>query len=241
MNYQTYGQVRTRVSQECDLGNESFIAADEMVGFCNEALSEAEAEIHKINEDYFLKKALIALVLGQQLYSLPADIYANKIRAILYSNNAIIYPLRHIKRSETTFYDATVTDYFGAAQFYRYRYLIINASAAAGMQLELHPPAVESGNLLQIWYLRGVQAIPLVSAGSQAASDAVLIDLPEFSNFILHYMKCKVFEKEGDPRLEGAIIALEHQRKMMVDTLTQMIPDDDDTIAPDLSHYWDQE
>jgi hypothetical protein len=241
VNYQTYGQVRTRVIQELDLGNESFIAPDEMVGFCNEALAEAEAEIHKINEDYFLKKATISLTLGQQLYSLPADIYANKIRQILYSNNAIIYPLRHIKRSETTFYDATVTDYFGAAQFYRYRYLIINSSAAAGMQIELHPPAVETGPLLQIWYLRSIGLVPLVSAGSQAASDAALIDVPEFYNFILHYMKAKCLEKDSDPRLETALVALEHQRKMMVDTLTQMIPDDDDTIAPDLSFYWDSE
>jgi len=242
MIYQTYGQVRSRVVSELDLTNETFISADEMVGFCNEALSEAEAEIHTTNEDYFLKKAWLPnLVTSQQLYALPTDIYANKIRQILYINGAIIYPMRKIKRSETQFYDAAVTDYFGAAQYYRYRYLILNNSAAAGMQLELHPPAVESGQLLQIWYLRSVGFIPLVSAGSQGASDATLVDIPEFYNFVIHYMKCKCLEKEGDPRLETALMALEHQRKMMVDTLTQMIVDDDDTVVPDFSHYWEHE
>jgi hypothetical protein len=240
MKQWTYGEVRTRVTNELDLQNETMISPDEMVGFCNEAMTEAESEIHKISEDYFLKTAPVTLVTGTQLYSLPADIFANKIRAIIYQNGAIVYPLRRI-RGETKFYDATVTDYFGAAQYYRYRYFIINTSSAVGYQIQIHPPAVENGQLLTIWYLRGVNLVPLVSTGSQAASDAVILDIPEFYTFILQYMKCKCLEKEGDLRLETAVVALQHQRQMMVDTLTQMVPDDDDTVVPDQSFYWEHE
>lgn len=237
----TYGQLRTRVINELDLENETFIGPDEMVGFCNEALARAEAEIHKINEDYFLTNAPLSLVLNQQVYSLPSDIYAKKIRKIVYQSGAIIYEVRRI-RGEKEFFDATVTDYFGAGLYWRYRYILINRSAAVGDQIQLHPvPTTENGPLFTIWYLRGILQIPLVSAGSQAASDATLIDIPEFYNYIIQYMKCKVLEKEGDPRLQNAMAVLANVQQNMVDTLTQMVPDDDDTIVPDFSHYWEHE
>jgi len=43
--------------------------------------------------------------------------------------------------------------------------------------------------------------------------------------------------KDKDPGLSQEVSKLESMKKQMVDTLTNGIPDDDDTIEPDFSAY----
>lgn len=239
MNYKTYGQIRAKVELDLDLQNETNITADEQVGYCNEAIQEAVAEIHKIHEDYFLNTATLALVSGTAAYTLPADIYANKIRDVVYANGAIIYKVRRIRGAQK-FVDVLMTNQFGLAD--DYRYYTQNTSAAAGNQLVLVPASRETGNFITLWYLREANLVPLVSAGTQVASDASIIDIPEFYTFIIQFMKVRCLEKDGaDPRLQQAVMILEHERQMMVDTLTQMIPDDQDEVVADFSHYYEHE
>ncbi len=316
----TYLQLKTRIDNDLDMANETFVAPDEMVGYFNEAIDEAEAEIHVLGleEDYFLTYASIGLVLGRYVYALPPDIYANKVRGFEYQSGSTIYPIKRIRR-DGKFENIAETEYYSTSQE-NYHWFPQNISSAAGVQIVLEPasretsiitctisnasPAVvtkvahglSAGNTVafsstgllplaliqskpyfvktvltadtftvsntpdgtviattdagsgtfsyeaspfraKLWYIRNAARIPLIAEGTQAITEATLVDIPEFANFLLQYVKCRIWEKEGNPNLQTGLAVLEQQRKMMVDTLTQMVPDDDDQIQPDLSHY----
>jgi hypothetical protein len=83
----------------------------------------------------------------------------------------------------------------------------------------------------------GTGIISIAIAANQTIIDNTLIDIPQFIEFVMQWMKCRCLEKEGDPRLTGATATLEHLRKQMVDSLTQAVPDNDDTIQGDFSIY----
>jgi hypothetical protein len=235
MRVWTYEEVRDRVLKDLDLEDEDFVQPDEMVGYCNEAIDEAEAEIHKIHEDYFLTSSAITMVANQATgYSLPADIYANKIRKLVYANGSVIYEVPRL-RGTKIFQQIAEIAYAGSNE--DYSYFLKNADADTGVKLFLTPVARESGAYLTLWYLRNANRVPLIADGSLAATEAAKIDIPEFVNFVIQWMKVRCYEKDMDPRLEAAISVLQQQRKMMVETLTGMVVDDDDTIPMDTSFY----
>lgn len=81
---------------------------------------------------------------------------------------------------------------------------------------------------MSLWYIRNAKRV---------VEDSDPIDIPEFVSFVLQHVKVRVYEKEGHPNFEQATAELERQRQLMAETLTQMVPDDNDTIPMDTSHY----
>jgi hypothetical protein len=239
----TFLELRTKVAQDLDTIDEPFVQMDEMIRYCNEAIEEAEAEICKISEDYFLTDpATITLVSGQQEYDLPTDIYINKIRAIVYHNGVIIYPITRM-RGVGTFEEEEFIEQFQSLSFnyyYIYRYRIVTP-APNQYKIKLYPPAREDGAFVKIQYLRSAALVPTLQSGaSQGAIDATTIDIPEFANFLMAFMKAKIRAKEnGGSLLPEDATLVQQQRQMMVDTLTERVPDDDTTINGDLSMYWE--
>ncbi len=74
--------------------------------------------------------------------------------------------------------------------------------------------------------------------GTLIRQNLMLIDIPDFVSFVVALTKARCLAKDGgDPRLQLVVADLENQRKLMVETLTGMIPDDNDTVPADLSHY----
>lgn len=352
MKIWTYKEMTDKINEDLDLEDERFISPKEMVGYFNEALSEAESEIITIDEDYFLTKFFIPLVEGKQQYALPTNIYANKIRGIVYQNGSLTYEVKRFRRT-SKFENLALTMQYATNDYYGY--ILTNASLVP--VLELYPPARETAILppspgaftpATMWFIRNCARIPvpgefcnpevtapsqvnlgdstiqtysgtstigvpaqgvvgchpgsiaykkgdkirfqaapggtlpaplkentdyfvtapvdgkiklattlanamvgtaialttqgtvysiITVAATQPIIDAVLIDIPEFATFVMQWVKCRCFEKEGDPRLEGASSILIQQKKQMVDTLTNGIPDDDDTIHMDFSAY----
>lgn len=348
-----YSEMLNKVETDLDLQDETFISTNEMIGYFNEALSEAEAEIDALNAEYLLTKFFVPLVAGVGRYALPSNIYANKIRGIMYQNGSVIYPVKRFKR-RFKFQDVAFTDQYGQAD--DYRYLLVNDYAGQA-QLDLHPVSRETAILppsasaftpMVLWFIRNCTRVPIVGeycnpeviattqvntgtnqiqtyagsstigtpqtsipggypgsiayvtgdsvqfqpgsggtlpsplvagatyfviagsngliqiasslanalantpitlttvgtvymtlqvAATQNIVNAVLIDIPEFATFIMQWVKCRCYEKEGDPRLDAASAVLVQQKKQMVDTLTNSIPDDDDEISPDFSSY----
>ena len=109
-----------------------------------------------------------------------------------------------------------------------YRYFFSNP-AASGRRINILPtPQVTSDTIMKVWFIRNAK---LLTTGAD------VLDIPEFANFILSYTKFQVLKKEGDPRIEIEAMELAAQRKLMVDTLTEMVPDEDNTIPADVSHY----
>lgn len=220
----TWAQIRTKVKQDLDLEDEVFVTDAELLSYCNEAIDEAEAEIHTLYEDYFLTKDPITLVQGTSDYDLPANIYAHKIRRVIYQKNSTIYTIERMKDWKK-FEQKAVVDLYPGTNYYQY--LIIN-STPGQPQISLVPTAQESGAYVTVWYIRNAERM---------VDDSSVCDIPEFINFIYQYIKVRVYEKELNPNKDTAIAVLQQQRTLMQSTLATMVPDADNTIEMDLTYY----
>jgi hypothetical protein len=242
----TYLEAKTKVERDLDLEEENIIQPEEMVSYFNEAIDVAEADIHKLGleDEYFLASDQLALVNGTADYSLPTDIYANKLRAVMYQNGATIYEIKRVRErpGQRRFETIAQINYSGGDC--DYEYIIKNASAALGPQMQLVPPSREDSTTnVTRWYVRNANRIPQVGEAkptsgnyTQAEVDATVLDIPEFMSFVLQYVKNECKKKEG-VLTDGDRQELLAQRNLMIDTLTEMVPDGDDEIPADFSHY----
>jgi hypothetical protein len=230
MNYPTLATMRSKIERDLDLQDELFITATDITSFINEAIDDVEAQVHTLYEDYFLTKTSLALVSGTSDYALPSGIYADKIRRVVYDNGGgIIYEVPRLKDRDG-FLEGVFMDRYPTTNYYKYR--LRNDSAAAGVKFELHPSAREtSSSNITIWYIRNAATL---------SSDTDVCDIPEFSNYVIQYAKCRCYEKEpGHPNYPAAISERDRLRDLMINTLQDKIPDADNIIEMDTSHYED--
>ena len=231
MRYWTYLEIRTKVREDLGLEQEEFIKPHEMLAYCNEAIDEAESEIHTIYKDYFLNYANISLVKDQPNYTLPTDIYANKIRSITYAIATVIYKVRRYNNMEDMFENIESDKTFNFN--YNFRYFITNRSASTGVEINIVPtPQRNETNAIKLYYIRNA---------NRMVDDTSICDIPEFVDFVLQYMKVRCYEKEAHPNLPLAIQVLQAKRKNMNDTLGDMVPDGENNLEQDFSHYQDME
>jgi len=218
----TLKEMRDKIRRDLDLEEEDFITDIELDSYINFGIKEAEAEIHSIYEDYFLTHTDLSVTAGTDAYSLPSDIYANKIRILLYHNSDThIYPVQRIRRLITTNYTNTNDDY---------RYLLTNTTAS-GTQMKFYPTIRDtSTDRFTLWYIRNA---------TQLSADSDSTDIPEFESFILLYAKIKCLDKDKNPSIVGAKIDFERERALMVETLTNMVDDNNTHILMDASFYND--
>ena len=360
----TFGFLKNKIQMDLDLQDETFIQPDEFVGYVNEGIKEAFGEIIGLKQDqYFQAKWFVPVVAGNDLFILPPNIYANKIRAVIYQNGSIIYTMKRM-REKQLFENIAYVNQYGLSD--EYRYLIMN-NQVGFTRMQMVPPSRETAVFpptanpflpILVYYVREMNRIPLtgefyytelvqpsavnfstgvitvtagtgrqlaVSGGPSAPGQAFwpylaspvpyvtgdsvqfqvnpyvtgsvlpggitagttyyviavtsttiklattqanafagtaitlttaglgmfnltvagnvsqqmasMVDIPEFFEFIMQWVKVRCVEKEGDPRYEAFVAELQSQRKMMVDTLTEMIEDNDTEIQGDYSHY----
>lgn len=223
--YWTWAMIRDKIERDLDLQAEIFMDDTELLAYANEAIRESEAEIHDIYEDYFLSRAALTFVSNQEEYDLPADLYAHKIRRIIYKNGTKTYSIDRIKDWKK--FEEYALESINKSST-TYNYFLINATPGSPKIL-LTPPGKEDGAFATIWYLR--KANRLVDLTD-------ICDIPEFINFVLQYIKVRCYEKEqGNPNLQKAMADLEQQRGQMTSTLSSMVPDAANEIEPDLSGY----
>lgn len=234
----TYQDLETRVRNDLDLNDSNnFIGSEEMVSLFNEALLDGESEIMSLNQDYFLKQATITLVQGQSAYSLPTDIYGQKIRSLMYVNGPKIYPIIRIKELHE-FYKYEEVNYYATGET-EYGYILLNQTAGLESKISLAPPAIENGPYVRIYYIRHAQRIPLIgeNGATRATQLATIVDLPEWADYMVQFVKCRCYEKEMDPRLSAALEALANRKKMMVESLSKQVVDNSDDIPVDIQFY----
>lgn len=217
---QTYLQLKTNLELELDLQSEDFISATELQGYFNEAVTLVSSEIHTIYEDYFLTKLPLSLVQGTQSYPLPADIFATKIRAIIYDDGGTKkYQIKQIRKIE----DIPFVD---ASDDYRCKFL---NDATFGNQLLLYPTSRETSSTnVTFWYLREAK---------QFTQDTDVCDLPEFTSVIIQYVRWKCLAKELHPEADKHLAEFNRLKDLMVQTLTNKIVDEDTTITPEFEFY----
>lgn len=221
MTLPTLLDIRTKIDNDLDLTNETMISAAEKIGYINQAIDEAKQHVITIYEDYFLQSANLALVTGTQDYDLPSNVYAHKIRKIIYDDGNTKYIVKRMRKFEDIPYVQT-TDY------YRYR-VIMNSSGA--FKLRLWPAAQETSSTnVTIWF---------IGEANTLAVDTDIMNIPEAYQFVVAKSKLECARKEGHPAQSALEMEVERQRVFLVDTLTAMVPDEDNTILPDMSFYTD--
>lgn len=226
MEYKTYLDMATKVRKDLDLLDEIFISDSELMGYFNEGIDEAECEILGLAEDYFLTKDTIDLVSGTDEYDLPTDIYANKVRGLIYSKDGLIYKInkiRELDKFEEIAYiaNSTITDDL-------FQFLVTNP-AGDTPKIVLYPtPSFSAVGAITIWYIRNA---------TRMATNADECDIPEFTRFVEQFVKVKCYEKEGHPNTASALSSLESYRRQMISTLREMIPDNDNQIEQNFNPY----
>lgn len=225
----TKTELETSVQSELGLEALDIVTAADFTSFTNKAIDDAEAIIHKINEDYFLTSSSLAMVASATDIALPSTIYATKIRGLVFQNADTIYEVKRIRNMRkfmelaTRAIDATDADY---------KYLIVNDSAAAGVKLRLSPPAREThASRLTLWYLRNA---------ARLTSGSDVCDIPEFANYLLaHIARSCQTKINGGFTPPDADKAVQTQEVLMTNTLSEMIVDNDNEAEADLGHYED--
>ena len=74
-------------------------------------------------------------------------------------------------------------------------------------------------------------------AATREIIDATILDIPEFADFVMEWVKARVMFKDADPRLQLAVQIAEAKGKDLVEVLSDREPDDDNTVEADFSHY----
>lgn len=218
----TYTEMSAKIQNDLDLQDEIFVSPTELLGYFNEAIDNAEAQIHCLYEDYFLTNDNLALVSGTATYAMPTDIYANKIRNINYVNGQTKYEIKRWRKPLNLLAFVDTNDDL--------MYLPINTTAS-GYQMKLYPtPAETSSTNVTRWYIRNAKVL---------TTGADVCDIPEFINYILQYVKMRCYEKEGHVNTIKAIEDTEKEKTLMIETLTGMVDDEDTEIRKDFSFYND--
>lgn len=231
MRIWTLEEILNKVKHETDLEAEDFVGASELLEYVNEAIDDAEAQIHVFEREsqYFTKSALISITQGVADYDLPTDIYGNKILKLVYSEGSTIYPIKRLRNLDR-FMDAEVINRYGSGSDI-YKYMITHPDALTGYQVQLFPPAQKTlANAVRVWYIRNANRL---------TNNADVCDIPEFAQYIISYTIYKIYAKEGSPQVMEAKAELDRQRQLMIDTLKEMTPDEDNELVRDTSHYED--
>jgi hypothetical protein len=225
--YWTYTELLTKVQMDLDLEGEIFIQPAEFLGYFNEAVDKSEELLHGLYEDYFLDKETITLVSGTSEYDMPSRIYAHKIRRVIYRNGSRSYTINRLRDWKK--FELYALDQVGGSQgsAAEYRYFIINSSAGSPKFI-FTPEVGEAGEYITVWFLR--QANRFVTG-----SDT--LDIPEAANFVMQYVKCRCYEKEGHPNLTMALGTLVELKSSLEGILAAMAPDADNEIEMDTSIY----
>jgi hypothetical protein len=240
MELLTWEQLKANLQDDMDLEDERFIDDEGLVRYVNRALDDAETCIHTLHHEdkYFLVPAVFAWQSGMSQYSLPGDIYGNKIRLMFYSNGSVKYPITRIR-------NLMQIPYIKSGD--RYQYIIYNSTPTSspqeapafsngGVYVQFYPSVTETSENVTIWYIRNMKKM---TTDVEDASN--ICEIPECVNFVYQHVRLSIAKKMRiQSMIEQERIDLKIQYDLMCDALKEMVPDEDNKIPPDLSSYLDQ-
>ncbi len=217
--------LRNQIKDDLDLWQEDFISDSEINRHINDAVKKAQASIMSFSPSYFLCESEITLALGDNKIDYPSDIYANKIRKLVFTDGDTIFRVDRCK----DIMQAEGIDLYNTSSEVVLKYIPINDSVE-GRKIRLFPSTGRAGTL-SIWYIRNAATL---------SADGDLCEIDEFDDYIVQSAKTAIFVKDGDPRASDSK-NLERELKDSMDlALANMIVDgEDDRVDLDMSFYND--
>jgi len=222
--------IRTQIKDDLDLNEETFVTDVDVDRFINDAIETAEAEIHDLYEDYFMADIITPIAIGENKFDYPADIYGNKIRKIVYKESAAAKnSTSHEVKQEKDILRAISRDNYEIDSVNPTLTWTPSNNAGEGRKIRTYPATGRAG-VLVIYYIRNAARLSL---------DTDICDIDEFERFIVQAAKTAVLFKDGDPRFTESKALEEQLKTAMVNTLSNMVPDNNDEVELDLGHYDD--
>ena len=219
----TLKQIRDKVIDDLDLYEETFVDDAELDNLINEGIKKVEAIIHTLYEDYFLATSTIVLAQDQNLYDFPVDMYANKLRTLIYSDGSVSYEIKRVTDLQAAIAYDLVDDITSRETM---RWYPMNNSAD-GRKVRIFPKTADTGSM-EMWYIRRAK---------QLVDDTDISDIPEFIHVVEYSVKAQVLFKDGDPRATD-MAGLEREAvSAMTQTLSDMVVDNNNEVEGDYSHY----
>jgi hypothetical protein len=222
-------QIRNHVKADLDLEDELFITDTDIDRWINEGIASAEQQIHTLYEDYYMCQSSIAITEGQNLYDYPSDIYANKIRKIIFRDGLVNSTSTHVVKRIKDIVNASSLDYYNSNSTNAFLSWHPMNDATNGRKIRIFP-ATGRGGTLDIWYIRNAK---------QLVNDEDVCDIDEFEKYIVQYAKTQAFLKDNDPRADDSKVLQEQYKGDMINTLSNMVPDNDNELLMDMTHYDD--
>lgn len=218
----TWADLRLRVQREMNMEDSDFVTSAEMLSYANRAINKAESIILNLNADYFLAEPVtLSLVSGQQTYSLPADIYGQKIKMLQYYNGSQDYQIKKIT-------DFSTIPRIQASDQYKY---ILTSHYTNGHKIRLYPTPAESGDYVTVWYLRNAEEL---------VDDADNIDLPEAYDYITQYIKDMCINKERNTPDAPPSANLMKEEELLVASLHQRTVDEQLVSPMEIQEYMNE-
>jgi len=225
MKYWTWAQLSEKIERDLDTEDELFVTPAELIGYANEAIDDIEKKIHTLCEDYFITRTSVPVVPGVEEIDLPTDIYANKIREVIYVTGGQSFPAKSLKNwRKFARYEDNIVNNPGSTNFYQY--FVLN-SVAGSPKLVLTPTPIETG-VLKIWYIRNANEI---------IDSTSILDIPEAATYVTKYCSVKIMQKELHPLLESAKADLEAILQDTIADLSEMFPNNETELEPDYTFY----
>ena len=228
MNFPLFSEMNQKIKNDLDLNEETFIQPQELVAYFNEAVDLIEGQIHTLYEDYFLTNASFDVTAGQTEVDLPSNIFANKIRRIMWSlNETEKYAMQRVKNLDELLLMQPTDDY---------RFMMTNSEGTnlqpPGFKIAISPAFRVTTNTLplKIWYLRNAK---------RYEDENSYCDIPEYSNVINQYVRYKCHAKEGHPDAAADLADLGRLQQAMVETLRDKYIDEQNEVPKDLTFYRD--
>lgn len=235
----TFAELKQQVIDDLDLQDEIFVTTNDLYRWMNDAIESAEAQIHTLYEDYFLSRTEYSISSGEYLLDYPSDIYASKVRKMLYKegNNAPNTASHEIKR-ETNLIAAEARDiYESGSSTPALTWIGVNTSSE-GRKVRLFPKVSRNG-IIVMYYIRNAKKVIYDSLTDTWINEDEVCDIDEFERFVVQSVKTQVYLKDGDVRAEDSKGLEEQLKKDMIESLSNRVPDNNDEIVMDMSHYND--
>lgn len=237
--YWSAAQILDRVKDELDLVEESFIDNPEMLRYANAAIDRAEQSVIGIHKDYFLSSAPLrsdgnpdGLLNGVREYLLPIDIYAHKIRRIIFESGSRVYKVGRIQ-DWRKFEKMAIENINNSATLYEY--FLVNRTPGAPV-INIVPVPRETGDYVTVWYCRQANRF-----NTNDVNDVEnILDIPEAFNYVVEFvkMKCDIKEKRRQGQMEqGEYPEVALEMREMLGAIQEIVPDAENLIEPDFSAY----
>jgi len=177
------------------------------------------------------------LISLQSRYPLPSNIYANKLREIVFNDADLIYEVKPYSARKKQWKVAYMNMYyFDDNRVFWYQ--LVNDQTydpanplSTNVQIEFIPQPKISGDYVTLHYLREAAKVPYTN------NTNTQIDIPEFYDYIKFEMMARCAFKSMNPKYEAVCAWAADAKTRMIQILSTRKEDGSTRIDPDFGFY----